>query len=106
MRVRVEPKGYEFEVADREPVMAAAQRAGYQWPTICGGEASCGACVLTVPDETNCSPMQPAELAMIEALGPPAVDRGIRRLACQLRVTGDVVVTKRGVRPAEVGVAS
>jgi Transketolase, pyrimidine binding domain len=35
--VRVQPSGIEIEAALDEPVMSAARRAGYAWPTVCGG---------------------------------------------------------------------
>ena len=41
--VRVEPAGVDIPVDDGETLMAAAVRAGYRWPTVCGGQAQCGA---------------------------------------------------------------
>jgi len=97
--VRVEPSGITLDVHDRETVMAAARRAGYRWPTICGGLADCGACALEVLEST-------------QALPTPTTVEGLRlntlverrrypdrtwRLACQLVPTGDVVVRKTGV---------
>ena len=51
--VRVEPSGITLDVRDGETVMAAARRAGYRWPTICGGLADCGACALEVVESTG-----------------------------------------------------
>ena len=97
--VRVEPSGITLDVHDGETVMAAARRAGYRWPTICGGLADCGACALEVLETT-------------EPLPVPTTVEGVRlnvlverrrypdrtwRLACQLVPTGDVVVRKTGV---------
>jgi len=97
--VRVEPSGITLDVHDGETVMAAARRAGYRWPTICGGLADCGACALEVVSTT-------AELPA------PTTVEGVRlnvlverrrhpdrtwRLACQLVPCGDVVVRKTGV---------
>jgi len=97
--VRVEPSGITLDLRDGETVMAAAGRAGYRWPTICGGLADCGACALEV-------------LETAAALPPPTTIEGMRlnvlverrrypdrtfRLACQLVPTGDLVVRKTGV---------
>ena len=97
--VRVEPSGITLDVHDGETVMAAARRAGYRWPTICGGLADCGACALEVVSTT-------AELPS------PTTVEGVRlnvlverrrhpdrtwRLACQLVPSGDMVVRKTGV---------
>jgi 2Fe-2S ferredoxin len=100
-RVRVEPSGITLDVHDGETVMAAARRAGYRWPTICGGLADCGACAVEV-------------LQSGAALPTPTTVEGMRlnvlverrrypdrtyRLACQLVPTADVVVRKTGVVP-------
>ena len=97
--VRVEPSGITLDVRDGETVMAAARRAGYRWPTICGGLADCGACALevleaagTLPTPTTVEGMRLN--ALVERRRYP--DR-TWRLACQLVPTGDVVVRKTGV---------
>jgi 2Fe-2S ferredoxin len=97
--VRVEPSGITLDVRDGETVMAAARRAGYQWPTICGGLADCGACALEVvegaaglPTPTTVEGMRLNTL--VERRRFP--DR-TWRLACQLVPTADVVVRKTGV---------
>jgi 2Fe-2S ferredoxin len=98
--VRVEPAGVDIPVDDGETLMAAAVRAGYRWPTVCGGQAQCGVCVLKVVSSSELRPPAPLEadrLAVVpeRQLWPDAV----LRLACQLRVDADgVVVFKRGVR--------
>jgi 2Fe-2S ferredoxin len=100
-RVRVEPSGITLEVHDGETVMAAARRAGYRWPTICGGLADCGACALEVV-ETNAPLPSPTTLegTRLEALAERRryPDR-TWRLACQLAPAGDLVVRKAGVVP-------
>jgi 2Fe-2S ferredoxin len=98
--VRVEPAGVDIPVDDGETLMAAAVRAGYRWPTVCGGQAQCGVCVLTVVSPSDLpapSPLESGRLAVVpeRVLWPDAV----LRLACQLRVESDgLVVFKRGVR--------
>jgi 2Fe-2S ferredoxin len=99
VRVRIEPSGIALDVDDGETVMTAATRAGYRWPTVCGGHAECGVCALEVI-------VAPAPLP------PPAADESARldelpertlhpdheyRLACQLVPVDGLVVRKRGV---------
>jgi len=99
--VWVEPAGIDLSVEDGETVMAAAVRSGYRWPTVCGGQAQCGVCVLTVESAPDAlappSPLEAGRLAVVpeRVLWPDAV----LRLACQLRVEDEgLVVFKRGVR--------
>ena len=98
--VRVEPAGVDIPVDDGETLMAAAVRAGYRWPTVCGGQAQCGVCILKVVSSSELPPPAPLEaerLAIVpeRQLWPDAV----LRLACQLRVEDEgLVVFKRGVR--------
>ena len=97
----VQPSGIEVEADWDEPVMAAASRAGYAWPTICGGHGECRACFITVVEGTaSLSPVLPYEAEGLAQLPPSARNGGQEvRLACQARVRGNVVVFKRGVRP-------
>ncbi len=98
--VRVEPAGIDVAVDNGETLMAAAVRAGYRWPTVCGGQAECGVCVLEVVRSVDIDPPAPLEAARLAAVP----ERRLRpdaslRLACQLRVgTPGLVVFKRGVR--------
>jgi 2Fe-2S ferredoxin len=97
--VRVEPSGITLELHDGETVMAAARRAGYRWPTICGGLADCGACALEVLDGGAALPTPTTVEGMrlnvlVERQRYP--DRTYR-LACQLVPTADLVVRKTGV---------
>lgn len=98
----MEPSGLEIDVHPGETLMAAATRHGYRWPSICGGLAECGTCVMEIvsapPDQ-----LEPAhELERERLAGVP--ERRLRpeahlRLACQFRPgAGDAVVKKRGVR--------
>jgi ferredoxin len=95
--VRVEPDGIELDVAPGETVMAAAVRSGWVWPTLCGGRAECGVCVLKVLASGALSPPDALEQRRLDAL--PLAGGGEWRLACQLRPeTEGLVVRKRGVR--------
>lgn len=97
--VTVLPAGVVLDVRAAEPLMAAAQRQGLWWPTVCGGDADCGTCWLIVEDGVeHCRPMGDRERVRL-ALGMKA-DEPRARLACQLRVTGPVTVHRRSVRRA------
>ncbi|MGH3629739.1 MAG: 2Fe-2S iron-sulfur cluster-binding protein [Sciscionella sp.] len=93
------PAGIDIEVADGESLMAAAERQGYRWPTVCGGQGTCQTCFVEVlGGADSCSKIGALEHEGIAALRRPT-DGGIR-LACQLRILGNgVTVLKRGVRP-------
>jgi 2Fe-2S ferredoxin len=98
-KVRVEPLGVTFDLHANESLMAAAQRAGYYWPTVCKGNAQCNRCVVRVIDAAGLDPHSALELAGLRAVrwrtGPEDM---ADRLACQLHAHGDAVVEKRGVR--------
>jgi ferredoxin, 2Fe-2S len=104
--ITVQPSGIEFSADFDEPVMAAAVRAGYAWPTICGGHGECHACFITVmTGAENLSPMLAYEAdGVAQVAGNGRQSDGPVRLACQARVRGDVTVFKRGVRPARAAV--
>lgn len=93
--VTVRPTGIRFSAQPDQTIMAAAEVAGYRWPTICGGVGDCHAChVEVVQSAENLGPPNECEQRAIATL-----NRGAQvRLACQARVRGDVVVQKRGVR--------
>jgi 2Fe-2S ferredoxin len=97
----VEPGSIEFAAADGQTVMDAAHDAGLYWPTTCGGLGICTSCACTVDDGAeNLDPMSRSELRTLsEEMGEATVRIRAFRLACQARVLGDVVLTKRGVRP-------
>ena len=98
--VWVEPAGIDLSVEDGETVMAAAVRSGYRWPTVCGGNAECGVCVLSVVSSGELPPPSPFEAGRLATVPERILDpSAVLRLACQLRVVDDgLVVFKRGVR--------
>ena len=99
--VRVEPGGAAFETAAGETIMAGANRAGYRWPTVCGGQGTCRTCYVRVLEHPeNLSTIGPWESEGLAALGLTG-DGGPVRLACQARPEGDIVVHKPGVRPPD-----
>lgn len=99
--VRVLPDEIVIPAEDGQTIMDAAHDAGYYWPTTCGGEGICTTCTCTVEDGiANLEQMGRGELKTLAEDRSPAMLAGGRvRLACQARVHGDVIVTKRGVRP-------
>lgn len=105
MTVTVHPSGVRLFPEPGETVFAAAARQGYRWPTVCGGMGTCRTCVMVVESgRENCAPIGDLEAEGLDAL-KEAKD-GLHRLACQTRVTGDVSVTKRGVKAMRAEVAS
>jgi 2Fe-2S ferredoxin len=95
----VEPAATRFDVGPTESVIAAAWRAGYQWPTTCWGQAECGVCAMEVLEGGEIlSSIGPVEAARLRSL--PRREGGVRRLACQATLTnpGTVTVRKPGVR--------
>ena len=100
-RFRVEPRDHELEAASGETVMAAARRARLRWPTVCGGLAECGVCVLEVIDAPSpLAPPGPDEAERLAVL-PESRREPARtfRLACRVVPTDGLVVRKRGVVP-------
>jgi 2Fe-2S ferredoxin len=102
--VRVEPAGLQIEVDPGETVIEAAWRHGLHWPTICFGQAQCMACHLRVLEGAeHLSPLGAEERHALRSRlrGGRRADISGLRLACRAEATGDVVVQKKGVRPAD-----
>lgn len=100
MVVRVEPTGISFEVRHGETLMAAAERHGYRWPTICHGQAVCTACHIVLDRDVEAfEPAGPREQEALRLFDGRSYYKGkVVRLACQARPVADTAVTKRGVR--------
>lgn len=102
-QVTVEPKPGNIDVREGETVMRGAERLGYQWPTVCGGQGECRVCVMeVVSGETSLSSPDEREEQAIQSTFRGLRRRGrLLRQACRARVVGEgVKVFKRGVRPA------
>jgi 2Fe-2S ferredoxin len=100
-RIRILPLDVEIAADIDETVMGAAQRAGYYWPTTCGGEGRCTTCACEVIEGAAALvAMGRAEQKSLVYERGESVLRTATRLACQARVTGDgpIVVRKPGVR--------
>ncbi len=79
-------------------MLAAAQRAGWSWPTVCEGNMECGICWAEVDEGAeNLNPLQPGERAKLdEGL---AARKPRARLACQVKAGGSATLTRRGAKP-------
>lgn len=100
--VRVLPaEDVVVEVDDGETLMAAAQRSGFRWPTVCHGEAQCQVCFVTAREGAISAPAPgPAEAQGLAVLAERLTfEPGTVRLACQFQPAADCTVYKRGVRP-------
>ena len=99
-RVRVDPHGFEFDCRDGENVMAAATRAGYMWPTACGGTAHCALCWTRVVDgpEHLDEPSQ-IEVGLLQTLAARRLHGDSVRLACQAGQVRRVRVRHSRVQP-------
>jgi ferredoxin len=100
--VHVDPLNEDFELEPGESVMAAAERLGYTWPTICGGVGMCTMCWLRIDEGIeNASPMEQLERDALETYrwAEYGEEHDVR-LGCQVTFNGDARVTKRGVNVA------
>jgi uncharacterized 2Fe-2S/4Fe-4S cluster protein (DUF4445 family) len=87
--VTFQPTGLRVDCADGDSIFDVGRRAGIAISTACVGKATCGLCrVKIVEGEAHLSPMSSAEK---KHLGNVYFITKIR-LACQTRVSGDVVV--------------
>ncbi len=99
--VSVQPSNVQIDVRSGEPLMRAAERLGYHWPTICHGQAACTVCWIEVDDADAFELPGPLELKGLQLFDGRSFYSGKNvRLACQARPVRDTTVTKRGVRPA------
>jgi 2Fe-2S ferredoxin len=79
--------------------MAAAERSGYAWPTLCHGQAQCTACWIEAEDPEAFEPPAALEVEGLRLFDGRSFYAGKDiRLACQARPLRDTVVTKRGVK--------
>jgi 2Fe-2S ferredoxin len=96
-RVEILPIGLTLMVPDGEAIMAVALANGWRWPNVCGGQASCGVCLLEIQQGLeNASPIGRDEAVRLTAIR--RADKPGARLACQMRVSGPMCVLKRGAR--------
>jgi 2Fe-2S ferredoxin len=93
------PADIDIEVFDIETLFDAAWREGYDWPTVCVGQMLCTACHVVVKEGIdNVRPLvERQEASAIRRLAQRIYkgDETGLRLACQVRLTGDVVVEQK-----------
>ena len=102
--VHVEPIGIDLELYPGETIIEAAWRNGYDWPTVCFGQASCTEChVEVLAGVEHLTPVGAEERDALEHRLPGAGSRDLTRirLACRASATGDVTVRKDGVDPPQ-----
>jgi ferredoxin, 2Fe-2S len=90
------PAGIELTTCAGETVFAAADRLGYRWPTLCGGNGTCRVCAVEV--RTGAEFLSSMSTAETEAVRHLSRNGSLMRLACQLRIHGPVTLRKFGVR--------
>jgi 2Fe-2S ferredoxin len=104
MRISVAPSGEEFEAAQGDTIMAAALTAGLCWPSVCGGLAECGVCIVEILEgEKMLGPVEERERARLDLAPQPRMRPDAAwRLACQAKGAGDglLLLRKTGVRAA------
>ncbi len=99
--VLIKPSHVRVDVLSGEPLMRAAERLGYHWPTLCHGQAECTVCWIEVEDADAFEPPGALELKGLKLFEGRSFYAGKNiRLACQVLPLADTAVTKRGVRPA------
>ncbi len=81
----IEPLGRRITVTEGQSILAAARQAGILLNATCGGEGSCGRCVVRITAGQVSEP----SLGEEAELGPQRLNNGWR-LACQAQVCGDV----------------
>ena len=90
-RLQIFPDGVEVASDDDATILEASLGAGLPHIHECGGHGRCSTCrVAIVSGLDECTARTPAERALAERLGFPTEVR----LACQTRVTGDVVIRR------------
>ncbi len=89
MKVKFVPQNIEVEIKPNESVLKVAQDHGIHIQSVCKGIPSCAECRVHIKEgETNVVPPLQPELELIGTAY--YIDQ--RRLSCQLRCFGDVVV--------------
>lgn len=89
MKVKFVPQNIEVEIKPNESVLKVAQDHGIHIQSVCKGIPSCAECRVHIKEgETNVVPPLQPELELIGTAY--YIDQ--RRLSCQLRCFGDVVI--------------
>ncbi len=83
-----QPYGQQGEVEDQQTVLEAARALGIEIPSDCGGQGTCGKCLIAARREDCLGPVSDQERSV---LSPEQLARG-QRLACQARIKGSGVI--------------
>jgi uncharacterized 2Fe-2S/4Fe-4S cluster protein (DUF4445 family) len=86
MKIRFEPAGVTTEVEPGLTILEAADAAGVEIESVCGGQGTCGKCKVIASGQLSAPNDQEAEALAADELG-----QGYR-LACQAVILGDVQV--------------
>jgi uncharacterized 2Fe-2S/4Fe-4S cluster protein (DUF4445 family) len=87
-RILFEPSGKLCDVEDSQTVLDAARHHGVFLQSDCGGEGSCGKCVISAHPRDCLSPINEEERSL---LSPEQLFRG-DRLACQGQIKGPGII--------------
>jgi ferredoxin, 2Fe-2S len=89
MKVKFIPQNVEYEIKPGQSVLHLAQDHGIYIKSVCRGVPSCAECRVRVDQgDDKCLPPAPKEMALIGT--GYFIDQ--RRLSCQLKCVGDIVV--------------
>lgn len=85
--LHIAPDDVRIVLEEDETVLSASRRAGVPHAQLCGGQGRCSTCRVVVTEGLGaCAPRTSIEAGLASRLGFPDA----MRLACQLRVHGDV----------------
>lgn len=94
--VRLMPLDIDITVLEGETLMAAARRLTLRWPSVCNGQGNCTACYVKIEEgmeNADAAHQQERERLHFAGRRDPSF-----RLACQLKVSGPMRVSKNGVK--------
>jgi len=93
--ITILPSGQKIEIEVGSTILEAAISHELAWPHTCGGKAQCTTCAyVLVKGKENVSPMSRLEEHQLIARKGRHVIMQRMRLACQSKVSGDIVVQK------------
>ena len=97
-RILFEPCGKLCDAEDSQTVLDAARHHGVFLQSDCGGEGSCGKCIISARPPNCLSPLSGEERSL---LSPEQLSRG-DRLACQAQIEGPGIICVPGVDRVDV----
>ncbi len=83
----IEPISKRLDIADGTSIFDALLALNYPIGTLCGGNGTCGKCMIKIPDYNSANLSEPTQNE-IKALGEVKIKDGYR-LACQTKIYGD-----------------